>query len=241
MLKKSLYSTLEKLFALDTPLWMQVGGMSASISFGVLIFTIHESIHSNAVIALILLIEILIVLYSVSTFSIYLTKRGVANAEKLGLRKTMGASGWSLFLEISLQTTLLMLLSIILSVGLIDVSMLTAGLSFEIMLHNIGVFQYGTLLLMVFLLSEGTLFIIQGIALAPNMKTDYNETTVFERSWFLKLGNTLFNISFIFLILIGIILISLLLFFVSSIGIKILLIIHFSVLGIWYYYNKSTL
>ena len=96
-------------------------------------------------------------------------------------------------------------------------------------------------MLLVFLLSEGTLFIIQGIALAPNMKTDYNETTVFERSWFLKLANTLFKISFVFLVLIGVILISLLLFFVSSVGIKVLLIIHFSALGIWYYYNKRTL
>ena len=241
MLKKSLNSTLQRLLALDNPLWMQVIGMSASISFGVLIFTIHQSIHSVGVVALILLIEILIVLYSVSTFSIYLTKRGIANAEKLGLRKTMGASGWSLFLEISIQTTLLILLSIVLSVGLIDVSMLMAGLSFELLLNNIGVFQYGTLLLMVFLLSEGTLFIIQGIALAPNMKTDYNETTVFERSWFLKLAKTLFKISFVFLILIGVILIALLLFFVSSLGIKVLLIVHFSALVIWYYYNKRTL
>lgn len=131
MIKKSLNTTIEKLLALEPPLWMQIGGMSASISFGVLIFTIHQSIHSNFVFALILLIELLVVLYSVSTFSIYLTNRGIANADKLGLRKTLGASGWNLFLEISAQTTMLMLLSILFSVGLIDVSTLVAGLSFE--------------------------------------------------------------------------------------------------------------
>lgn len=241
MIKKSLNTTLEKLLALEPPLWMQIGGMSASISFGVLIFTIHQSIHSNFVFALILLIELLVVLYSVSTFSIYLTNRGIANADKLGLRKTLGASGWNLFLEISAQTTMLMLLSILFSVGLIDVSTLVAGLSFETILNSIGVFQYGLLLMTVFLLSEGILFIIQGIALAPNMKTDYNTTTVFERSWFLKLARTLFRISFVALILIGLILIALVLFFINSIAIKVLLILHFAALGGWYYYNKLNL
>lgn len=232
---------LNELLALEVTLWMQVGGMSASISFGVLIFSIHQTIHSPLVIALIILIELLIVLYSVSTFSIYLTKRGVANADKLGLRKTLGASGWILFLEISAQTTLLMLLSILFSVGLIDVSLLMAGLSFETILHSIGVFQYGILLLIVFLLSEGTLFIIQGIAMAPNMKTDYNATTVFERTWFLKLAKVLFKISFILLVLISGLLVALLLFFINIVAMKVLLILHFGVLGFWYFYNKLKL
>lgn len=241
MIKKAILTTLEQLLALETRLWVQVGGMAASISFGVLIFTIHQSLHSNYIIALILLIELLIVVYSVSTFSIYLTKRGIDNADKLGLRKTLGASGWNLFLEISAQTTLLMILSILLSVGIIDVSMLMAGLSFETLLHSIGVFQYGIFLLTVFLLSEGTLFIIQGIALAPNMKTDYNATTVFERSWFLKLANLLFKISFSLLIAISLLLISLLLFFIDDAAMKVLLILHFGVIGGWYYYNKLKL
>lgn len=241
MIKKALHTTLEELLALETSLWVQVAGMATSISFGVLIFSIHQSIHSYLVIAFILLIELLVIIFSVATFSIYLTKRGVTNADKLGLRKTLGASGWNLFLEISVQTTLLVLISIILSVGIVDVCLLMAGLSFEAILHNIGVFEYGLLLLTVFILSEATLFIIQGIALAPKMKTDYNTTTVFERSWFLKLAIFLFKISFALLILISVLLVGLLLFFVNSIAIKILLILHLGVLGSWYFYNKRKL
>lgn len=241
MIKKALHTTLEELLSLKTSLWMQVIGMAASISFGVLIFSNHQFVHSWQIIGLILLIEFLIVIYSVATFSIYLSNKGIKNAAKVGLRKTMGATGWNLFVEISAQTTMLLVLSIFISVGIIDVSMLIAGLSFETILNSIGVFQYGMLLLTVFLLSEGTFFIIQGIALAPNMKTDYNTTTVFEKSWFLKLEKALFKISFALLLLISLLLIGLVLFFINGVALKVLLILHFIVLGSWYFYNKRNL
>jgi hypothetical protein len=241
VIKKALQTTLQDLLDLNPALWVQVVGMSASISFGVLVFSNHHTMHSKYVIALIVLIELLIVLFSVATFSVYLTKRGVAQADKLGLRKTLGATGWNLFLEISSQTTLLIVISMVLSIGILDVCMLMAGLSFENILQSIGVVEYSILLLAVFLISEGTLFIIQGIALAPKMKTDYNETTVFEKSWFLKLANLLFRISFILLVLVSILLIGFALFFVHIIGVKILLILHLGVLGFWYFYNRRNL
>ncbi len=238
MIKKALLTLFNNLIALDKSLWMQIGGMSVSLSFGAFIFTLYKTSHTSSEITLVLLIELLIILFSVLTFSTYLSNKGAASAAKLGLRKTLGTTGWRLFLEISIQTTVLVILSILFSVGIMDVSLLMAGLSFETIINSIGVIEYGILLLSVFILSEAALFIIQAIALAPQIKSDYNATAIFEKTWFLKIGKTLLKVSFVLLILISLLLVILLLFFISNIAIKVQLILHYTVLCIWYYNNK---
>ncbi|MCF6359192.1 MAG: hypothetical protein L3J29_00335 [Cyclobacteriaceae bacterium] len=229
---------LNELLALKPSLWVQVGGMSSAISFGVFLFSVHQSINSNQGMALILVLELLIILFSVSTFSIYLTKRGFGNAEKLGLRKILGASGFRLFIEVSVRTTLLIILSIIISIGIMDVTTWLVGLSFEHIIQRIGILQFGTLLLVVFIVSEGVMFIIIGVALAPNLKESINKTTNFEKYWFEKLGKMLSTTSILLLVSIALLLISLLVFFNQPMATLILIIIFFSLLVTWCLYNK---
>lgn len=229
---------LNELLALKPSLWVQVGGMSSAISFGVFLFSVHQSINSNRGMTLILALELLIILFSISTFSIYLTKRGFGNAEKLGLRKILGASGFRLFIEVSVRTTLLIILSIIISIGIMDVSTWLVGLSFEHILQRIGVLQFGTLLLVVFIISEGVMFIIIGVALAPNLKESINKTTHFEKYWFNKLGKMLSTTSIFLLVSIALLLVSLLVLFNQPMTTLILIIIFFSLLVAWCLYNK---
>jgi len=229
---------LNELLALKSSLWMQVGGMASAISFGVFLFSVHQSINSNQGMALILVIELLIILFSVSTFSIYLTKKGFGNAEKLGLRKILGASGFRLFIEVSVRTTLLIILSIIISIGIMDVTTWLVGLRFEHILQRIGVLQFGTLLLVVFIVSEGAMFMIIGVALAPNLKESINKTTNFEKYWFNKLGKILSTTSVLLLVSIALLLALLLVLFNQPIATLILIILFFSLLVAWCLYNK---
>ncbi len=238
MIKKALQSTLQELQALNLSLWVQVGGMSASISFGMLLFSLHKELHASWAWILISVISLLIVLFSVSTFSIYLAKKGIGSADKLGLRKTLGASGWRLFLEIAIRTTLLIIISIILSIALIDAATLMVGLKFEYILNNIGIIQFASLLLLVFILSEGGLFIIMAVALAPQIKANINETTLYEKSRFEKITKWLSILSLALNILIGILVIVLTLFYVEAVAIKILIYTFYALLIGWFYFNK---
>ncbi len=238
MIKKPLQNVLSELLALKPSLWVQVGGMSSAISFGVFLFSIHQTLDSNLGIALILVLELLIVLFSVSTFSIYLTKKGFGNAEKLGLRKILGASGVRLFIEVSVRTTLLVILSILISIGIMDVATWVVGLSFEYILQSIGALQFGTLLLIVFIVSEGVMFIIIGVALAPNLKESINETTRFEKYWFGKLGRMLLKTSVLLLLLITVSLTVLVVLFNQPLSMLLLISIFFIFLVAWCLYNK---
>ena len=237
MINRALQKILEQLLSLNTGLWIQIGGMAVSFSLGVLLFTFSSTQPNNSIV-LLLLIEFLIIILSISTFSIYLTKGASNVAEKVSLRKTLGATGWSLFLETSIQTILIVLLSILFSVGLIDVSMPFAGLSFESNLNNTGMFQYSLLLFIVFMLSIAILFIIQGIALAPNIKSDINATTFFERAWFNKLTKILKWVSFILGISTGVLLFYLLIFLETDLGLKILSLMFYAIMGLWWRYNN---
>ncbi len=238
MIKKPLQNILHELLALKPSLWVQIGGMSSAISFGVFLFSIHQTIHSNLGIALIIVLELLIIIFSITTFSIYLTKRGFGNAEKLGLRKILGTSSFRLFTEVAVRTTLLIILSILISIGIMDVSTWLVGLSFEYMLQSIGVLQFGTLLLAVFLVSEGVLFIIIGIALAPNLKENISETTNFEKYWFSKLEKLLSSTSLWLSLLIALLLVLLIALFKLPISIMLLLIGFYIFLVAWVFYNK---
>jgi len=238
VIKKPLQNVLNELLALKPSLWVQVGGMSSAISFGVFLFSVHQSVNSNLGMALILVLELLIILFSISTFSIYLTKRGFGNAEKLGLRKILGASGFRLFIEVSVRTTLLIILSIIISIGIMDVTTWLVGLSFEHILQRIGVLQFGTLLLVVFIISEGVMFIIIGVALAPNLKESINKTTNFEKYWFEKLGKMLSTTSVLLLVSIALLLVWLLVLFSQPMATLMLIIIFFGLLVTWCLYNK---
>ncbi len=230
---------LNELLALKPSLWVQVGGMSSAISFGFFLFSLHQSISSNQGMVLILVLELFIILFAVSTFSIYLTKRGFENAEKLGLRKILGASGFRLFIEVSVRTTLLIILSIIISIGIMDVTTWLVGLSFEHILQRIGILQFGTLLLVVFIVSEGVMFIIIGVALAPNLKENISETTHFEKYWFAKLEKLLSRAGFTLSLLIAILLVMLVVLFTQPLSIILLIILFFIFLVGWYLYNKS--
>jgi len=238
VIKKPLQNVLHELLALKPALWVQVGGMSLTISFSVLLFSLHQTINSNQGIALILVLELLIILFSVSTFSIYLTKRGFGNAEKLGLRKILGASGARLFIEVSVRTTLLVILSIVISIAIMDIATWLVGLSFKSILQSIGALQFGVLLLLVFLVSEGAMLIVIGVALAPNLKESINETTNFERYWFRKLGKMFSKISVLILALIALLLAALLVLFTQPIATRLLIFIFFSLLVAWCLYNK---
>jgi len=238
VIKKALQSTLQELQTLNLSLWVQVGGMSASISFGMLLFSLHKELHASWAWGLILAMSLLIVLFSVSTFSIYLAKKGIGSADKLGLRKTLGTSGWRLFLEIAVRTTLLILISIILSIAFIDAATLMVGLKFEYILNNIGVIQFASLLLLVFILSEGGLFIIIAVALAPQIKANINETTLYEKLRFEKITKWLSFLSLVINVLIGILVLVLTLFYVEEMAIKMLVYIFYSLLIGWYSFNK---
>ncbi len=230
---------LSELLALRLSLWVQVGGMSASISFGMLIFSIHQSVHSNGGLLLVLFIELLIILFSISTFSVYLTKRGISNAEKLGLRKILGASGWSIFIEVAVRTTLLITLAIIISIAIIDVATWVVGLSFEHIIQSIGILQFGTLLLVVFIVSEGVMFIIIGVALAPTLKQSINKTTSYDKYWFEKLGKLLSKTSMLLAGIIAVLLLVLIFYFVKELALKILVLIFYMLLVLWHFYNKK--
>lgn len=239
MIKKALKSTLQELQALNGPLWVQVGGMSTSISFGMLLFSLHNELHSKWGWVLMICIELLLILFSVSTFSIYLAKKGITSADKVGLRKVLGASGWELFLEISARTTLLIVIAIVLSIALIDTTTLMVGLRFENILFHIGVLQFASLLLAVFLISEGVLFMIIGIALAPEIKINIKETTSFEEDRFRKITKSLSGISLILALIIAVLAIFLTVLYVELIAIKILISVFFALSIGWYYFNKS--
>ncbi len=228
-----------ELLALNPSLWVQVGGMSSAISFGVILFSIHQTIHSNQGIALILVLELLIILFSVTTFSVYLIKKGAGNAEKIGLRKILGTSGFRLFIEVAVRATLLIILSILISIGIMDVSIRLVGLSFEYMLQSIGVLQFGTLLLIVFLILEGALFIIIGVALAPNLKQKINEITKFDRYWFTKLGGLLLKSSLLLVVIIAALLSIFTIGFVRLTALKLLILIFYTLLVLWYLHNRK--
>ena len=213
--------------------------MSASISFGMLLFSLHRELHASWAWLLIVAISFLIVFFSVSTFSIYLAKKGISAAEKLGLRKTLGTSGWRLFLELSVRTTLLIILSIILSIAFIDAATLMVGLKFEYILNNIGVIQFATLLLVVFVLSEAGLFVVLGVALAPQVKVNIKETTLYERLRFKKIKRWLSLLSLVISIVIGVLVTLLTLFYVEAFAIKILIFTFYVLLIGWYYFNKK--
>lgn len=227
------------MLGLNASLWLQVVGMAISMALGVTIFSTYHSQGSTLELTLLLLTELFIVLFSISTFSIYLSKSAVKRSEKLGLRKTLGTSSWNLFLETSAQTTFLLMVSIVLSIGLIDVGMLLAGLSFELVLQSIGILHYGVLLLSVFILSEGMLFIIQGVALAPNARNEFEETTLYEKNWFLNLIKVLCRLSILFglFALVSFVL----LWFSGAIGMRatVLEIIFYIILITWWALNRK--
>ncbi|MCF6353227.1 MAG: hypothetical protein L3J06_09480 [Cyclobacteriaceae bacterium] len=231
---------LNELLALNPSLWVQVGGMSSAISLGVFLFSMHQTIHSNQGIALILVLELLIILFSVATFSVYLTKKGFGNAEKIGLRKILGTSGFQLFIEVAVRTTLLITLSILISIGIMDVSTRLVGL-FEYMLQSIGVLQFGILLLIVFLILEGALFIIIGVALAPNLKQNINEITKFDKYWFTKLGGLLLKSSLLLVVIIAVLLSVFTIGFVKLTALKLLILIFYTLLVLWYLHNRRPL
>jgi len=239
VIKKTLLSTLQELQTLNLALWVQIGGMSASISFGMLLFSLHRELQATWAWGLILAISLLIVLFSVTTFSIYLAKKGIRGSEKVGLRKTLGTSGWKLFLELSVRTTLLIILSIILSIAFIDAATLMVGLKFESILHNIGLIQFATLLLVVFILSEAGLFFIMGIALAPQVKANIKETFLYEKLRFEKIKKWLSLLSLVINSIIGILVILLTIFYIEAFAIKILIYIFYALLIGWYYFNKN--
>ena len=239
MIKKALKETIDQLIGLNPNLWLQVGGMSVSMSLGVTVFSTYRSGGTTLELALLLLTELFIVLFSISTFSIYLAKAATKRSEKLGLRKTLDTSNWDLFLETSAQTTLLVTISIICSIGVIDVTMLIAGLNFEIVLQNIGALHYGALLLAVFILSEGMLFIVQGVALAPSARSEFAATTLYEKNWFVRLARILSNLSMFFGLFT---LISFCFLFLTStvyIGAIILEIFFFLLLILWWVINRK--
>lgn len=213
-------------------------GIAVSISLGVTIFSSFQSGATILELALLMLSELFIVLFSIATFSIYLAKMAAKQSENFGLRKSLGTSSWNLFLETSVQTTLLVLLSILFSVGLIDVSMLIAGLNFEVVLQSIGVLHYGALLLAVFILSEGMLFIIQGVALAPNARSEFDATTIYEKHWFLRLAKALCKLSMFFGLLAIVSFVFLYLSKDLPSSAPLLEVVFYSLLFTWWFVNR---
>lgn len=238
MIKKALKNTLSQLLSLNTPLWIQVGGMTMSISLGVILLSTYPAGETTLEITLMFLTELFIILFSIATFSVYLSKVGTRRAEKLGVRKTLGTSGWKLFLETSAQTSLLVILSIFLSIAIVDVGLALAGVNFGSLLQNFGVLHFGLLLLAVFIVSVGVLFIIQGIALAPNAKADIDTTTLNEKTWLLKLSHSLIKLS---LILGALVFISLILLLIAEpviLRVFILYIVFYGMLASWWHINR---
>lgn len=238
MIRKALKYTLDKLLSLNTPLWIQVGGMTMSISLGVIIFSTYPTGETTLEISLLFLTELFIILFSIASFSVYLSKIASRRAEKLGLRKTLGTSGWKLFLETSAQTSLLVILSIILSIAIVDVSLALAGVNFGSLLQNFGVLHFGLLLLAVFIVSEGVLFIIQGVALAPNAKADIDTTTLYEKSWLSKLSFSLIKLSLILGVLILISIVFLLITEPVILRVSILYLVFSGMLASWWHINR---
>jgi len=240
VIKKSLQTTLEHLLKLNALLWIQVGGMSVSISLGVLILGTYHTGDSLWKLIFIFLGELFLIIFSITSFSVYLSNSATIRAEKLGLRKTLGTSGWSLFLETSAQTTLLMLLSILLSIVLVDVSLFWIGLNFETLLHSYGVVHYGLLLLIIFIVSEGVLFVILGVALAPNVQSKFDETTLRAKAWFIRLTKVLIQLSVLFLVLAGILMVPL--FYSSTVlsRVALLYLVFYLLLISWWVVNKKT-
>lgn len=238
-MKKALSDTLKQLLGLNTLLWVQVVGMAVSISLGVTIFSSFQSGGSTLELAFLLLTELFIVLFSITTFSIYLAKMAARRTDTLVLRKTLGTSSWNLFLETSAQTSMLVILSIVLSIGVADVTMLIAGLNFEVILQSIGVLHYGALLLTVFIVSEGILFIVQGVALAPNARSEFEATTLYEKQWFLQLTKILYKLSVLFGVLS--IVAFLLLYITCSMPFKVIIIesIFYLALAVWWIINRN--
>lgn len=239
MITKALKNTLEQLLSLNMPLWIQVGGMTMSISLGVIMFSTYPSGGTTLEVTLLFLTELFIVLFSIATFSVYLSKIAAKRAEKLGMRKTLGASGWNLFLETSAQTTLLIVLSIFFSIAIVDVSLALTGVNFGALLQSLGVVHFGLLLLAVFIVSEGVLFIVQGVALAPNAKADFEATTLYEKIWLLKLSRALNKLSLVLGCMV--LLAFVLLHFTEPIilRVSILYFAYFGLLASWWFINRK--
>ncbi len=239
MIKKALAPLLKELLALVPQLWLQVIGISAAISLSVLILNIHASMQSKTGTLVTIAIALVIVLFAATTFSVFLLHRHHLKSAKLGLRKLLGTRSWKLLVEATLQTSFLVVLAMLISFGVIDVSTMLAGLNFTFILKNIGVMHYSLFMLGFFLLSVSALFVIQGIALAPKAKDNITKTTLQEKQWFISIKQTLANISLYLCALLAVSLVVLVSVYHQPVGISLLLFFYFAFLMGWCLLNKQ--